>query len=436
MPFESDLRTTRRNFQLGVANGLLFTLAETLLDPTLVLVAFVGHLTQSPLWLGLVSPLRDGAWFLPQLWVSGYLQSQPRKLPLYRLTSSIRIVIWLALALAPFLIQDRQWLLLAFFGLFGLYALAAGFGGLSFLEVVGKTISPARRPAFFAWRMTLGGLASLGASGVVRWMLSEASPLTFPQNFGALFLLGWPFAAAGLWVFTRLTEPADAMVKPPAQVTLQLARAAAILRQDHNYRYFLLLRVLLLVAGAAVPFFAVYVRNELGGAQSMVGVYLAVYTVANLLSNVVFGRFAAQIGNRRTLLIGALASLIMSALVAALALSAKPLSLSGWVASLWLVPVFAFSGVRDSGLGVSAQSLLLEIAPRTEWSLYLGFTNSLLGLVLLATGLSGVIVARLGFWALLGLAGVANLGALVAALRLREGPTQLTPLTPTTNKPQ
>jgi MFS family permease len=255
-------------------------------------------------------------------------------------------------------------------------------------------------------------------------MLSETGPLAFPQNFGALFLLGWPCAAVGLWAFTCLAEPADPAVKPRAQFTLQLKRAGEILQRDHNYRYFLLLRILLLVAGAAVPFFAVYVRIELGGAQSMVGVYLAVYTVTNLLSNVVFGRFAACIGNRGTLLIGALAGLIMSTLVAGLALSARPLGLSSWIASLWLIPVFAFSGLRDSGLGVSGQSLLLEIAPQTDWSLYLGFTNSLLGVVLLSTGLAGLIVAQLGFGALLGLTLVANLGALAAALRLQQGQIQ------------
>ena len=74
--------TARRNFTLGVMNGLLYITAETVMDPTLVMVAFLSHLTNSPLLLGLVLPIRDGAWSLPQLWVSGYLQSVPHKLTL------------------------------------------------------------------------------------------------------------------------------------------------------------------------------------------------------------------------------------------------------------------------------------------------------------------------------------------------------------------
>lgn len=412
----------RRNFRLGVLNGLAFGLAETLTDPTLVLVAFVSHLTHSPLWLGLIAPLRDGAWFLPQLWVSGYLQSQPRKLPLYRWMAVLRMVTWAAMAAAVFLVRDVRWLLGVFFLTFGIYSLAAGFSGLSFLEVVGKTVPPHRRPTFFAWRMTLGALTGLGASAVVRWLLGETSPFTFPHNFGVLFALGWPIAAWGLWMFARITEPVDARVQAAAPVATQLKRALGFLRADAHYRDFIVLRAALMVSGAAVPFFAVYVQQQLGGSQGMVGVYLAVFTVSNLVANTLLGRWAIRLGNRRILQLGAWAALSMTGLVLALALTARPLQLTGTLASFWLVPVFALSGLRESGIGVSAQSLLLDIAPVAERSLYLGFTNSFLGVVLLATGASGLIVAQFGFPALLGVALLANVTALVSAQRLSRWP--------------
>jgi MFS transporter len=410
----------RRNFQLGVANGLLFTLAETLLDPTLVLVAFIGHLTHSPLWLGLVTPLRDGAWFLPQLWVSGYLQSQPLKLHLYQWMAVVRVFAWGGLALAAFFVRDPHWLLVTFFTLYGLYALAAGFGGLSFLEIVGKTVPPQRRAVYFAWRLTLGGLAGIGASVCVRWMLDTGSPLQFPYNFATLFALGWVCAMVGLAAFCIIRETPDLTLPPRASLSAQVRRAAQYLRADRDYRHFLSLRGALMIAGAATPFFAVYVQQRLGGSPGMVGVYLGVYTVASLAANALFGRFSARLGNRRTMIAATVAGLLMTGFVLALMLAAAPLGLSGWSASLWLLPVFALSGIRESGQGVSAQSLLLDIAPPSERTLYLGFANSLLGIVLLATGVSGVIVARFGFPALMLAAVAANAFALRSALRLRD----------------
>ncbi len=418
IPFR-PAQTGARNFVLGVLNGLFFTLAETLIDPTLVLVAFVSRLTDSPILIGLVAPLRDGGWFLPQVWLSGYVQSLPHKLGLYRRTALLRAGAWAAMAAAVFVIRDPGWLLAAFFGTFGLYALASGAGGLAFMEVVGKTIPPNRRAVFFAWRLFLGGLAALGAAGVVRGLLDQQLGLEFPENFGWLFGLGLPFAVAGLWTFSAIAEPPDPVVQPRATVWSQVRRGWAILRGDAAYRRFLAWRACLMVAGAAVPFFAVYVQTRLGGSLAMVGAYLATYTVTSLAANVVFGRFAARLGNRGILRAATLAGLLMSATVAALLVTAWWQPLAPAVAAAWLLPAYALAGVRESGLGVSTQPLLLEIAPVEARSLYLGFTNSLLGLALLSTGLSGVVVATFGFAALLGVALVANALALWVALRLR-----------------
>jgi hypothetical protein len=82
------------------------------------------------------------------------------------------------------------------------------------------------------------------------------------------------------------------------------------------------------------------------------------------------------------------------------------------------VPVFVLVGVRNSGTGISWNSLLLEIAPPAQRSLYVGFTNTLLGVVLLLTGLSGVIVETMGFLALFVFALAAHAAALLMGLRV------------------
>jgi hypothetical protein len=411
-----------QDFWLGVFNGVCFTLAETLTDPTLVLVAFVSRLTDSPILIGLVAPLRDAGWFLPQLWLSGYVQSLPYKLTLYRQTAVARLVAWAGLALAPFLLTSSTHLLVAFYVTFGAYALASGFAGLTFVEVVGKTIPAHRRIVFFAWRLFLGGLAALGGAAAVRWLLDEGGPLLYPYNFGALFAAGWMLAAVGLIAFGLIQEPPDPQPRSRAPFGQQLRRALEIVNADSVYRRFLLMRACLLLAGAAVPFFAVYVQNELGSPLNMVGVYLAAYTIASLSANVVFGRFAHRLGNRGIVLLAALAGLLMLLTVGGLVLTASVWSLSGEVASQVLTVAFVWLGLRDSGLGVASQPLLLAIAPTDDRSLYLGFTHTLLGVVLLSTGLGGLIVQAVGFPVLVVLTLVVNVLGLALAYQLRPRP--------------
>jgi hypothetical protein len=412
------MNPSRRNFTLGVLNGLFYNLGETLIDPTLVIAAFISRLSDSALWVGLILPLLDGSWFLPQLYVSGYLQSQPRKLTFYRYTAVVRGLAWIGVTASVFFIGHPSLLLAVFFLALTIAAIGSGFSGLSFLEIVSKTIPPKARGWFFAWRLTIAGVMGVGASAAVQWILGPASPLSFPNNFGLLFLAATVLFMLGLYAFAIVDEPPDAAVLPRASWIAQIRRALQIVRSDANYRRFLWLRAALMIAGSAVPFYAVYVQQRLDGSLGMIGIYLATFKIANLTANMIFGRASARWGHHRLMQVAAGAGLVMTVMVLGLAAAATR-GVAGWAASLWLVPVFVINGVRESGLGVSAQSMLLEIAPQSERSLYLGFTNTFLGIVLLSTGLSGVVVEAFGFPILLIVTLLAYAIALYAALRLR-----------------
>jgi hypothetical protein len=422
---ELDPQHSAHNFRMGVLNGLWFTVADRLMDPTLVLAAFVSTLTPSPLWLGLLIPITDGGWYLPQFLLSGYLQSQPLKLKLYRQVAAVRVVLWCLLAVAPFVLRSPAALLPAFFIIYTLVCLASGLSGLSYMEIVGKTIPPRRRGVFFAWRLAAGGVAGLVGTLLVRYLVDEAGPLAFPYNFGVLFAGALVVGVLGLAAMARFSEPPDTFLLPPASPLRQVRRAREMVRTDLTYRRYLLVRVLLVVAGVAPPFYAVYVQQRLGGPLSMVGVYLAVYTTFNLLSHVVFGRLSPRLGNRLTLIIATWAGLAMTGGVLALAFLAGPLRLSGLAASWWLLPIFVLYGVRESGIGVASHSLLLDVAPPAERSLYVGFTNTMMGLVLLATSLSGVLVAALGYPALFAVTVAAHVLALWAGAQMREAAVEV-----------
>jgi hypothetical protein len=348
------------------------------------------------------------------------LQSEPRKLPYYRNMALVRALPWLAMTVVVLTVRDPLWTLIIFFICFSITSIAAGLSGLPFLEVVGKTITPERRGEFFALRLATGGLAGVGASFFVRWMLDETNGYLFPANFGVLFGTALALACASWLVFAWIVEPDDQNVKPPVSLIDQLRRAMQVIKSDPRYRRFIYLRSALILGGAATPFFAVYVQRTLDGSLSMIGIYLAIYVATNLITNFTLARISAKIGYQRINEIAAIAGLAMTLIVLTLILVAPPLNLRGTIPSLWLVPVFILSGIRESSQGVAGQSLLLEIAPLSERTLYLGFTNTLLGIILLSTGLSGIIVQTFGLLTLLIAAIVAHIFALVSSARMRK----------------
>ncbi len=412
------MKPDMRTFRLGVVNGVLYILSETLLDPTLVLIAYLSMITDSPILLGMLLPLRDGAWALPQLWVSCFLPSIPRKIDMYRKLSVVRILSWGSIAVVINFVRQPDLILILFFLAYALAALTSGLSGLPFLEIVGKTIPAERRGEFFAWRFGLGGLMGIGASVLVRYLIDPHGPLPTPQNYGVLAALYFVAASASLLFFNQVNEPPDETVGTRTAFFAQLRRAVAYLKQDISYRRFITMQSMMTVAGSATPFFAVFVQQSLGGSKAMVGVYLGVITVTNLLGNILFGRMSRRLGNRQVMIWATMIGLSMSLLVTLLAVFGRDLGVAGRAADLALVPVFILSGLRGTGIGVSANSLLLDLTPVGERSLYLGFYNTFFGLVMLATFTSGLVLSLIGFAGLAALTLAAHLLALLAAQRI------------------
>ncbi len=408
-----------RNFWLGVANGALFNLAETLMDPSTILAAFVRLLGGSPLLIGLLFPIRDGLWFLPQIWVSSFIQSWPRKLPLYNVMAFVRTAAWGLIVVLIWYVRDPAALLTGFFALYLVLRLAAGFSGLSFMDVVAKTVPPRRRGQYFGWRNLTGGLLGLGVGPVVALLLSDANPVGFPGNFGVLLGISFVLGTVGMFLFSFVVEPPEV---PQQAVTLgaQLRRAWGLMACERDFRRFVTLRVMLLFGGSALAFFEGYASEVAGLPPEVIAVYLAASTLAGVLINPVWGRLSEHYGNRLVLRLATAAGavgLIVVPVTGWLRLSAG-LNLELSVALFALA--FALARVHISGVDVAGGPLLLDMAPAGQRSLYIGATNTVLGLALLSTAASGALVEAAGYEALFAASLLAFLAGAVLAWRITE----------------
>lgn len=393
---ESHPREVQRSFLLGVVNGTLFHFAEALIDPSLVLTWFVSQLTPSNLLIGLVAPLGDAGWFLPQVFISARIQHLPRKMPGYVASAVVRGVAWLLLAGTVWFVDDPRILLAGFFVLYLLARLTSGLGGLAFFDVVAKTIPARRRGSYFAWRQLLGGLLGLNAAWILKVVLNHPA-LPFPRGHALLFALYCIIIALGMMAFSLVREPPGVVASGPATVGEQLRRAGRLWRTDRVYRRYMLIRIALALSGMAIPFYAVYAKNVLGAPAGMVGLYLGVRLASYLASNLPWGRLSDRRGNRlvlRLLLLGIGGTALLAlALVGAVALFRPH---GAWLPYL-VLPFFFLIGAMAPAQELVGSNFLLELVPEGERALYLGFSNTLMGIVTILSGLGGLVVDALGF---------------------------------------
>ncbi len=413
---------SRRSFILNAINGSLFNFAETLMDPNLVLVWLVSALTSSNLLIAAIGTIGAGSWFLPQLFLSGWVQSKPRTIVIYRWAASIRIATWLVLVASLWWIEDRGLLLIAFFIFYTVMKLMAGTAGLPFMEVTAKTIPPWWRGRLFATRQLLGGMLGLVAGWLVKWLLGQDG-LPFPRNYAAIILIAAVAGSLALLIFSLIHEPPTPNPRPAAPVREQIRRGWAALKEDLDFRYFTLGRMSLFFGMIAIPFFTIVARKVLQAPPEAAGDYILIATLTALIFNYPFGILVDRRGKRWGMLVAAVGWGLTSLFALLLVITAT----RGWLTTLpfpayrLAYPLFFLRGFFTPFDRLAGYNLLLELAPERDRILYLGFANTLFGLVLLLSTVGGKLVDRFGLGGIFVLSLAMNGMAAYFFYRVRKG---------------
>ncbi|MBA2667035.1 MAG: hypothetical protein H0U69_08370 [Trueperaceae bacterium] len=395
-----------RNFWLGVYNGILINGAEAFFHSALVLAPFLAALG-APAWaIGLIPALKVGGWFLPQLFVASRLAHQPFKLPLYRRTSTLRIIAFAALTATVFIAGDRPEIVVPVtLAMIAVNSIAGGIGGVPFADVTAKVVPHYRLGTFWALRNAIGGVLALLSGLVLRRVLD--SDLAFPTDFGVVFALGLVLTAGAYLAFGLVREPPGIpALKEPMRAMLR--RLPSVLRRDVSFRRYLRVRFLALAALMAEPFYAVYAIAALDAPLAAVGTFVIVATFASIAVNFLFRRPADRAQNVSVLQIS-VAFMVAAPVVALIAPS--------WE---WFGLVFALSAAGNSGMGIAAWNLLYAVSPAAERPLYVGVANSVLALPSLAPVGVGLVAAFTGFQAAFALAALVAATSLAFSFRFTE----------------
>jgi hypothetical protein len=395
-----------RNFWLGVYNGVLINGGEAFFHSSLVLAPFLATLG-APAWaIGLIPALRVGGWFLPQLFVATRLAHVPFKLPVYRRTSTVRVIAFSVLTAMIFVAGDRPALLVPLtLAMIMVNSIAGGIGGVPFADVTAKVVPHYRLGTFWALRNAIGGVLALAAGWLLRRLL--ASDLPFPTDFGYVFLFGTLLSAGSYLAFALVREP-EGKIATKERLGQVLVRLPAVLRADASFRRYLRVRFLGLAALLAEPFYALYALDRLDAPASVLGLYVMVATGASILVNFAF-RVPADRGRNVSVLQVSLALLLVAPLLALVAGDWRVFAL-----------VFACSAAGNSGMGIAAWNLLYAVSPEAQRPLYVGVANSVLALPSLAPIGAGVLVGLFGFAPMFVLGAVLAAASLGFAFRFQE----------------
>ena len=405
-----------RNFLLHTLNGVLVAISEALNDPTLIMTALLSQLTNSNLLIGILAPLRDTGWFLPQLFISHRVQRVPQKIVFYRRATWFRVSGWLLLVLALFTLHDHTTLLWAIFVASLVISISGGIGGLGYVIVTAKVIAAHERGRLFGLREFLGGGLSVLMGGIGALILSGhflGVDLAFPRNYALLFAVSTVFFAGGCIAFGLLREEPDETQRDEVRLIDQLRRAAGILRSHAQFRKFILMRAVLLFARAGLPFITVFAKRQLHVPDGFLATLVSVALGCALVAGLFWGRLNDRRGSAAVLSFAALFGIIACALALSLTfLNGSAGGNADTLARPLLIVCAMCIGASNAGLNVSLMPLMIDVAPSNERPIYYGLNNTLLGIVQILTSSVGLIADAFSYPALFVFCGLCFLAML------------------------
>ncbi len=392
-------KLSKKNFILGVLNGTIFRLGISFTDPHTVLPLFVSLFTSSKVLIGSVVTIRALGWFMPQMFVASLTEHWQKRKPIYILGAVLRgSSFFLLFMLIYFWGKTISSLfLVSFFILYGTASLGGGLGGLPFLDIIGKVITPRHRGKFFSLRLFFGGILAVGGGLVVRYVLAHPILFPFPNNYALLFFLTFLGVSLGMLLFAFVIEPMESpRVKKRSSFTAYLKGIGIILRNDKNYRRFFWAIIFLNCGIIALPFYAVYGREVLHFPSEMTGTFVAAQMTGTIISAFLWGFLSDRYGNKIVVVLAGLTGLSIPCLVILAMFFHKMAIFPELLLTIYTI-VFVLVGMNLNGLFIGQNNLLLEIAPAGERATYIGVANTAIGLVSLSSLLGGYIIERTSY---------------------------------------
>ena len=409
---ESACNHQPKNFMLHVFSLGATKTGDGLADPKLVLSWLLGTLGAPALTIGLLVPVRE-ALALAQdgsiITFDAAIRSLLQRKWVWAAGSAAQGLSLFGMAAAALSLKGAAagWTIVAFLAVF---ALARSACSVSYKDVLGKTVSKSTRGT------ATGSASTIGATLVLLFGVALSTGVLDKSvgTIAAVLAIGGGLWCVAALLFSTLEEAPGATEGGgnPARVARD---QISLLWEDPQLALFIATRGLLIATALAPPYMLAMAGRESGRTLGSVGLFVIASSLAAVSSTYIWGRLS-DVSSRKVLALSAVVGTAALAVAAALGLLAQDLLSSGYVLpGLLFVLMIAYQGVR---LGRSTH--LVDMADEGSRAIYTALSNTIIGVLLVAGGVFGLVAQWAGEAVVLALFAAMCAGAAVCALGLKE----------------
>ena len=399
---------SQHNFRAFVWHAAWLGFTITFTEVNTVLPGLVVEAGGSQIHVGILTAIMVGAPMLTQLLFAGFLTPKPRKkifllLGIYLRVGALMGVAWTLSRLTSFspgllIILVYAWMLV--------FTTSGSFAGVSYTDILGKSIAGDQRKRFFVLRQFLSSIGVLISAIIARELLKR---FAYPMNYEILFI-----AAAGcLFLASRglvvLREKAVVSRYESSSILEIFRFIPGYLREDANLRNFILVNNLTGFATTLTPFYVVLARDTYSLSADDIGNFLLIGITGMVLSNFLWSKIVKKHSFKGVMVVW----IIVGASLPVLAIT-----LSLWAPYALYQAIFFLSGVGISAQRISQGGVLIEISENDNRALYSGINGAFNLTIALFPLISGFVIVWLGYTPVFILGSMAMISALFFVRRL------------------
>jgi MFS family permease len=391
------------NFSVNIMDGGFFGMALGFASFSTVLPLFVSGLTDSAILIGLITAIHVLGWQLPQLFTAHWVSQQKRYKPLVMFFTIFERVPFLGLAIVAWFIPQIgvTLALVLTFSLLIIQGVAGGLAANPWQSMIGKIFPRERWGVFFGAQSSASSLFFAAGAVVAGKILQNNSSNT---GFTACFLLAIVAFTISYIAIGLTREEAIIPVGEGIAKKAYWKDTRNILKSDHNFRWFIVVRILAQLGSVGFVFYTVYVVLFYGVDEAVAGILTAVMMIAQMVFNPIMGWLGDHWSRRGVMALGMICAAVSAIIII-------------WAPTMnWFYLSYALAGIAQVAIWTIALSMTLEFGDEHLKPAYIGLANTLIApTALLFPLIAGWLADSVGYPATFLLTAI---GAVITALVL------------------
>ena len=407
---ENACKVVPGNFFITLLSYFFNKIADAIANAKVVLPWLMESLSVPLYLISFLVPIKESGSLIPQLFIAAYVRKLPLRKYIWSIGTLLQAICMILIAIVAWNLQGIE-AGLAIITLLIAMSLARGLCSVAAKDVIGKTIPKTRRGALNGYSAMLSSILVV-SFGI--YLLTNSQKPFSAENFGVLFTVAGLFWILASFTYLRIKEFEGEIEGGGNAFNVAIAKLS-ILKKDKPFRLFVITRALFLCAVLSAPFFVVIAQQNSDSNTFLLGLFILSGGLADMLSANFWGKFSDQ-SSKKVMILGASIATSMGFIVVSIDFFYQNL-----FSYIYLMPVIYFIlSIGYQGIRIGRKTYIIDLAEGNKRTDYVAVSNTLIGIILLASGLIGTLSSIIGLSGIILVLSVVGLIAILLAIKLPE----------------